>query len=138
MTGDDVCAILILLMIVGFFAIIPIAIYQCHKEGKIEEARIKEAKEQADQELEIEMAKLKCRIKFIDSGREEHVTSLFDPYITDNRFRLRSKQYFRIVRSHERASDSLRAAYEKGYLTDDKGATFPTCNLHKAFVEMEE
>lgn len=137
MNGDAIGAILILLMIVGFISMVPIAIYQCHKESKIEDAKMKEAKEQADRELEVEMASPKSRIRFIDSGREEHVTKTVDPYITDNRFRLRQKVYYRVVKSSERAQDCLQAAYEKGYLTDDKGATFPTCNLHKAFVEAE-
>lgn len=128
--------LLILLSIPAiFFGGIALGIYSLHKSCQLEERENKKYMEEAKEVLEEEKKKPKYRIRFIDSGREEHVTTAFDPRIYTNFYTRKLEEKFTISRSKDVADSALRAVYEMKYIQDVEGNTFPTCNLHKLFVE---
>jgi len=135
MHNGDGIALLILAIFAGFIVMIPIGIYQCVKESKKEDAEKAQDKLMAEEKLAIEMTQPKSRIRFVDHSYMEHVSRTYDPYVTSNRFLRNANEYYSVVSSARVAGFALKEAYERGYIRDPEGNTFPTCNLHKLTIE---
>lgn len=135
MTGDAVACILLLLVLLSIPVMFVYGIYDCIKKGRIEEAERAQDKLIAEEKLKEQMEKPKFVITFLDDERKTHRSKDFNPYITSNRFLRNDNEYYSVVSSERVAGFALKEAYSKGYIRDDKGASYPTCNLHKIFIE---
>lgn len=135
MTSHDFSAILLILVLLSIPVMFVYGIYDCIKKGRIEEAEREQERFIAEEKLKIEMEKPKSRIRFIDSGREEHTTKIFDPYITTCMWVRNHGESCSVVSSDRVAGFALKEAYKLGYIRDANGNTYPTCNLHKISIE---
>lgn len=135
MTKDEIGCILILLTLLAIPVMFIYCIYDCIKKGKKEDAERAQSKLIAEEQLKEEMTKPKSQIRFIDHGYMEHTSKVFDPYVTDNMFLRKRHEYYSVVSSARVAGFALKEAYERGYIRDANGNTYPTCNLHKISIE---
>lgn len=138
MHNGEGLALLILAIFIGFIVMVVVGIYQCVKESKKEDSERAQHKMMAEEKLKIEMDMPKSYICFTDSGREEHISKAYNPYVTSNRFLRNDGEYYSVVSSSRVAGFALKEAYEKGYIRDAEGNTFPTCNLHKLSIVVQK
>jgi hypothetical protein len=135
MYKDIIPLIALILLILTFPGVIIYGTYDCYRRSKIEDAKRAQDKLNAKAQLVEEMKKPKSCIRFVDSGREEHVSETYDPYVTSNYYLRNENEYYSVISSSKVAEFALKEAYEEGYITDAEGNTFPTCNLYKLSIE---
>lgn len=129
-----------ILMILSIPAIliggIAFGIYCLNKSCELEAKEDQKYRDEAEKTRKEEEATApQYQIRFVDSGREEHVTKIYRSRVSTNYYTRKIEKRFYITSSREVAENALEVAYKYGYIEDAEGNTFPTCNLHKLSIE---
>lgn len=126
MTNHDLSGVLLIL---GFFCLIPISFFASLAEDR---RREREDKVKNDEFLAAERAKPRCAIKFTSVGQNNAmVIGGFEPYVE-----YYYPRYWHHT-SRDVAESHLEACYKRGYFRAANGSTVPSCNITEAFVTEE-
>lgn len=72
-----------------------------------------------------------CRVYFIDKDGKQKKTELFEAYIHDGLY----LKYVDFPKSI--AEKYIKDSFKEGYLTDEKGKHYPSCNIKQVWVSEE-